>query len=98
MSNVVFQIKYKINPEFREDYLKVAGELKAQISADGLIGYDIFESQKENEFCEMFIFESQEAYDNYDDSDEMISLLMDKLASIIIEGSMEYSTYNKITD
>ena len=98
MSNVVFQIKYKINPESREDYLKVVGELKAQISAAGLISYDIFESKKENEFCEMFIFENQDAYDNYDDSDEMISLLMDKLAAMIIEGSMEYSTYKKITE
>ncbi len=98
MSNVVFQIKYKINPEFREDYLKVVGELKAQISAAGLISYDIFESKNENEFCEMFLFENQEAYDNYDDSDEMISLLMDKLAAMIIEGSMEYSTYKKLTE
>ncbi len=98
MSNVVFQIKYKINPEFREDYLKVVGELKAQISAAGLISYDIFESKNENEFCEMFLFENKEAYDNYDDSDEMISLLMDKLAAMIIEGSMEYSTYKKLTE
>ncbi len=98
MSNVVFQINYRINPEFREEYLKVVSELKAQISAAGLLSYDVFESKKENEFCEMFLFESQEAYDNYDDSDEMIALLMDKLASIIIEGSMEYFTYRKITE
>ena len=98
MSKVVFQINYKINPKLREDYLKVAGELKAQISAEGLISYDIYESTKENEFCEMFIFESQEAYDNYDDSDEMISLLMDKLAAMIVEGTMKYSTCKKIKE
>ncbi len=98
MNNIIFQIKYKIEPGQREEYLKVAGELKSQIKAEGLLSYDIYELNKGNEFCELFVFENEEAYENYDDSDEMISLLMDKLSAMIIEGTMEYLTYTKITE
>jgi quinol monooxygenase YgiN len=98
MSNIIFQIKYKIDAEKREEYLKVVGELKSQIKAEGLLSYDIYELKKGNEFCELFVFENEEAYENYDDSDEMISLLMDKLSSMIVEGTMEYLTYTKITE
>jgi quinol monooxygenase YgiN len=93
MGNVIFTVKYKLKDNTEEEYLKIAKELKAIVKAEGLLDYQILKLQGKNEFCEMFVFENQEAYENYDDDDEMLTLLLSKLSELIVEGSMEYSTY-----
>ena len=98
MSNVIFTAKYKIKENAEEQFLEIAKELKAIVKAEGLIKYDIFKMQNKNEYCEMFVFENAEAYENYDDSDEMLSLLLSKLSDLIVDGTIEYSTYENFLE
>ena len=95
MGNIVFTVKYKLKEDTSEEFFKIAKELKAIVKAEGLLSYDIYKLKGKNEFCEIFIFEDNDAYENYDDSDEMLTLLLSKLSELIVDGSMEYSTYEK---
>ncbi len=98
MGQVIFTVKYKLKENVDEEYSQIAKELKAIVKAEGLVSYEIYKLQSKNEVCEMFVFENEEAYENYDDSEEMLTLLLSKLSDLVVEGSMEYSTYRKLFD
>ena len=68
MSRVIFSIKYEIIPDKRKGYLDVIRELKNLVNAEGLESYSVFEKKgKPNIFEEIYIFQSKEAYENFDD-------------------------------
>lgn len=94
MGKVIFTIKYNILPEKRKDYLDVVRELKNVVKADGLENYSVFEQKnKANSFEEIYIFNSKESYENFDDNqDERVDLLMTKLSDMIKEQSTQYTT------
>jgi L-rhamnose mutarotase len=94
MGKVIFTIKYNILPEKRKDYLDVVRELKNVVKADGLENYSVFEQKnKSNAFEEIYIFNSKESYENFDDNqDERVDLLMTKLSDMIKEQSTQYTT------
>ena len=94
MSKVIFTISYDIMPEKRVAYLDVARELKSIIKADGLESYSVFElKSKENSFKEIYVYESEEAWENADETqDERIDMLMNKLSDLVKEKSTQYST------
>lgn len=94
MSKVIFSIKYEIDSEFRDEYLKVISELKNLVNAEGLESYSVYERKnKKNVFEEIYTFENPEAYENFDDNpDERVDLLMNKLSDMVKEHTTEYIT------
>ena len=98
MSRVIFSIQYEINPDKKAEYLDIARELKNLVKAEGLESYSIFELKgKKNIYGEIHVFENKEAYENFEDSgDERLDILMDKLSSLIVEGSTQYKTYFEV--
>jgi quinol monooxygenase YgiN len=94
MGKVVFSISYDIFPEKRAEYLDVVRELKNIIKADGLDSYSVFEKKsKENSFSEIYIYESNEAWEDSDEiHNERVDLLMTKLSNLVKEKSTQYTT------
>jgi quinol monooxygenase YgiN len=94
MAKVIFSIQYDINPEKRNEYLDIIRELKNLVKSEGLESYSVFEQKtKKNRFEEIHIFNSKEAYEDFDDNgDERIEILMDKLSHIIVNNSTHYNT------
>lgn len=100
MGKVIFAIKYSILPEKRADYLDVVRELKTLVKTDGLESYSVFEAKnKPNDFEEIYIFESNQAYEDFDDqSDERVDILMTKLSDMIKQQSTHYSTLFEVEE
>jgi L-rhamnose mutarotase len=98
MGKVLFSIRYEIIPEKRESYLDVIRELKSLIKADGLDNYSVYEQKgKPNNFEEVYVFESKDAYEDFDDDpNERVDLLMNKLSDMVKEQSTRYSTLFEI--
>lgn len=93
MAKVIFSISYTIIPEKRDDYLLVIKELKNLVKAEGMESYSVFESKKKNTFSEVYVFESNQAYEDFDDNqDERVDILMTKLSDMIQEQTTNYST------
>lgn len=94
MSRVIFSIRYQVYPERRQEYLDVVRELKNIIKAEGLESYSVFEQKnKPNNFEEIYLFKSEEAFENFDDNqDERIDILMTKLSDMIKEQTTQYTT------
>lgn len=98
MSKAVFTIRYDIIPEKREEYLNVIKELKSLIKAEGLESYTVFEHKNhENTFTEIYLFESRQAYEDFDDDpDERVDILMNKLSDMIVQQTTNYSVLYEI--
>jgi len=98
MNKVIFSIRYNVFPERRQEYLDVVRELKNIVKADGLESYSVYEQKnKPNNFEEVYIFQSHEAFENFDDNqDERIDLLMTKLSDMIKEQSTQYTTLYEV--
>ena len=98
MSKVVFTIKYEIIEEKVTEYLDVVRELKNLVKAEGLESYSVYSVKgKKNTFEEVYQFENEEAYDNYDDAaDERTDILMNKLSDLMKQGSTKYLTLKEI--
>ena len=94
MSKVVFSISYEIFPEKRSEYLDVIRELKSIIKFDGLESYSVYEKKsKANSFTEIYTYESKEAWENADESqNERVDILMTKLSDLVKEKSTHYTT------
>ncbi len=100
MGKVIFSIKYSILPEKRKDYLDVIRELKNLVKAEGLESYSVFETKgKPNDFEEIYVFESNQAYEDFDDqSDDRVDILMTKLSDMIKQQSTNYSTLFEVEE
>ncbi len=98
MSKVIFSIRYNVFPERRQEYLDVVRELKNIVKAEGLESYSVYEQKnKSNNFEEIYVFQSPEAFENFDDNqDERIDLLMTKLSDMIKEQSTQYTTLSEV--
>lgn len=94
MSKVIFTVHYEIKPEKREEYLNSIKELKLLIKPDGMENYSVFEVKgKPNNFQEMFVFSSEEAFESYEDNlDERTSLLISKITEMQIKQTSKYLT------
>lgn len=100
MSKVIFSIRYNIFPEKRNEYLDIIRELKTLVKADGLESYSVYEQKnKPNNFEEVYIFQSEEAFENFDDNqDERIDILMTKLSDLIKEQTTQYTTLIEVNN
>jgi L-rhamnose mutarotase len=98
MSKVIFTIQYELKEDKKEEFLNVVNELKNLLNADGLEDYSVFNVKgKQNQYQEQYTFESEEAFDAFDDNDdERINILIDKLNDLTMEHSTRYLTLNKI--
>ena len=94
MSKVLFSISYDIIPDKRAEYLDVVRELKSIIKSEGLESYSVYEQKsKENSFKEVYIYESEEAWEEADEAqNERVDILMTKLSDLIKEKTTQYST------
>lgn len=94
MSKVLFSISYDIIPDKRTEYLDVVRELKSIIKSEGLESYSVYEQKsKENSFKEVYIYESEEAWEESDEAqNERVDILMTKLSDLIKEKTTQYST------
>ncbi len=93
MSKVLFTINYEIQAQKKEEYLKTIRELKNLIKAEGLESYSVYEAKgKSNRFEEQYIFSSDDAFENFEDSaDERINILITKINGMTVEHSTKYS-------
>ncbi|MBI1937356.1 MAG: hypothetical protein HYS25_04455 [Ignavibacteriales bacterium] len=100
MSKVIFSIRYNVFPEKREEYLDVIRELKNLVKAEGLENYSVYElKNKQNNFEEVYIFKTQEAFENFDDNqDERTDILMTKLSDMIKEQTTQYTTLVEVNN
>jgi L-rhamnose mutarotase len=100
MPKVIFSIQYEIDESRREEYLTIARELKSLLKVDGLDDYSIYQLKgKQNSFTEIYTFNSNEAYENFDDNqNERISILLSKLSDIVKENSTKYTTLNEVIE
>ncbi len=98
MNRVIFSIKYEVKENQREEYLIAVKELKSLITSEGLIEYTVFENlKKKNNFEEIYIFENQEAFDDFDDvPNERVSILMNKITSLLVDKTSKYSTIKEV--
>jgi L-rhamnose mutarotase len=94
MNKVVFTIRYEIQKDKLDEYFKIVRELKSLLKGKGIQDYSVFNVKgKENEFVEIYIYESREAWEEFDETtDERVDILMNKLADIIIDKTTKYST------
>jgi len=98
MAKVIFTIQYELKEGKREDFISVVNELKNLLNPDGLENYSVFKVKgKQNQYQEQYTFESEEAFDAFDDNDdERINILIDKLNDLTTEHPTKYITLNKI--
>ena len=69
MSKVLLEINYEVQPEKRDEYLKLIGELKSGYESSGIVKLEVYEVQgTPNNFMEIYTYESEEAFRNSDDS------------------------------
>jgi hypothetical protein len=94
MGKVIFSISYDIVPEKRVEYLDIVRELKNIIKSEGLESYTVYEQKsKENSFQEIYVYKTQQAWEDSDEVDnERVDILMTKLSDLIKEKSTQYST------
>ncbi len=98
MSKVIFTIQYELKEDKKEEFFSVVNELKNLLNADGLENYSVFSVMgKQNQYQEQYTFESEEAFDSFDDNnDERVNILIDKLSDLTVVNSTRYLTLNKI--
>ncbi len=92
MSRVLFTVSYEIPEGNRAKYLELVSKLKDILNTDG-ISYSVFELEKgHNQFQEVYIYPSEEAYDASDDADnaeaddliqQIYSMVKDKKAQYV---------------
>jgi len=94
MGRVIFSISYDIIPQKRAVYLDVVRELKNIIKSDGLDSYSVFEQKsQENSFEEIYIYDSKEAWENADETEnERVDILMSKLSDLVKDKTTHYTT------
>lgn len=100
MSKVIFSIQYEIDDNKRDEYFTIARELKSLLKVDGLEDYSIYQVKgKENNFEEIYTFNSNEAYENFDDNqNERIGILLNKLSDLVKENSTKYTTLHEVVE
>lgn len=94
MPKVIFTVQYEIKPEKRDEYLNSIKELKLLVKPEGMESYSLYEIKgKPNNFQEIYVFSSEEAYDSFEDSfDERTNLLLSKITEMTVKQSSKYLT------
>lgn len=98
MANVILQISYDIDPERREDYERLAREMKQHFTQVRKKNYSIYEQKgKKNAFVEQFVCDSLEEYEALeDDLDEKSEDLVNRLEVLLGDGKARYVTMTEL--
>jgi L-rhamnose mutarotase len=98
MSKVIFTIQYELEIDKKEEYISIINELKNLLTTEGLEDYSVYKVKgKQNQYQEQYTFESEEAFEAFDDNDdERVNILIDKLSDLTVVHSTRYLTLNKI--
>ena len=99
MPKVIFTIQYELEKNKEEEYIRIINELKNLLKVDGLEDYTVFRVKgKPNHFQEQYTFNSEEAFEAFDDeNDERINILINQLSDLTIDHSTKYLTLSEIT-
>jgi hypothetical protein len=94
MAKVVLTMQYEVDEEKRQEYLAAVEKLKAHYAANQHVAYSVFEQKgKKNAFAEMFVAQSEDAFKQYEESeDEVADSLAQKIAEFSKGGKAKYST------
>lgn len=92
MSRVLFTVSYEIPEGSREKYLGLIAKLKDILNADG-ISYSVFEVEKaRNQFKEVYIYPSEEAYEASDDAENAeADDLVQQIYSMVKDKKVHYA-------
>jgi|SRR3990172_10283052 len=94
MAKVILQISYDIDPDRREDYERLAQEMKQHFTQVRKKNYSIYEQKgRKNTFVEQFVCNSQEEYEALeDDLDEKSEDLVNRLEALLKNSKARYVT------
>jgi hypothetical protein len=93
MSKVILTVSYEIHPEKRDDYISLMNTLKERIALINSCSYSIYETiGRKNKFSEVYIFNSKEDYDNFDDQQETIEEIVSKINDEFVKEGKISST------
>jgi L-rhamnose mutarotase len=100
MSKVLLSIRYEIETVKRDEYLSVIKELKNILKSEGLESYSVYEVKgKPNHFEEIYIYNSVQAYEGADDSEnERINILISKISEMTTGNSTKYNTMYEVIE
>jgi hypothetical protein len=91
MSKVVLTVSYEINPEKRSEYLEFMKQVKEKAQSVSKCAYSLFELKgRKNWFSEVFTFNSEEEYDNFDE--DSMEELVDKINDEFVKDGKVKST------
>ncbi len=93
MGKVIFTISYDIAPDKRDEYLALTQEMKQHFASSNGRSYAIYEQKgRKNSFSEVFIFNNMEEYDQLEDQDDQMALLVQRLETLLADRKMKYTT------
>jgi quinol monooxygenase YgiN len=99
MSKVIFNVSYEIDPSKRKEFIESMKEYKSLIAGDGIQSYGLYEEKgKPNHFQELFVFASEESYDNFDDADnDRLNILVSKLEGMKVNKTTKLRTLHEVS-
>jgi quinol monooxygenase YgiN len=93
MSKVILTVGYEIHHEKRDDYISLMNKLKEVITSKNNCSYSIYETiGRKNKFSEVYIFNSKEDYDNFDDQQEAIEEIVNQINNEFVKEGKISST------
>lgn len=98
MARVIQAITYDVIPEERVKFLKIIKSLKSEMVFDGLEVFAVSESSnKKNNFQELYVFNSTDVYENYEDMiNDKTQKLIEDLQELIVDNTTEYKVFNEV--
>lgn len=93
MSKVILTVSYEIYPEKRDGFLSLMKEIKEKVMSMGLCTYSVYEQiGRKNKFSEVYIFNTKEDYDKFDELEETLDALVDKVNTEYVKEGKVSST------
>lgn len=97
--NILFEIKYTIIENKREDYLSLLSRIKEYYKKDGVDRYMAFEDEKKkNEFTEIFLFASESDFEKFEESanEEINDMLSNLVSEMVVDKKIKYRTKKEV--
>lgn len=97
--NILFEIKYKIIEDKRDEYLELISRFKSHYINQGITEYKVYQDEKNPlEFTEIFIFEDENAFEKFeeDSSDEINEMLTTLVRDMVLDQKIKYRTKKEI--
>jgi len=93
MSKVILTVSYEIYAEKREGFLSLMKEIKEKVMSMNICTYSVYEQMgRKNKFSEVYIFNSAEDYDKFDEQEETLDSLVDKVNTEFVKEGKVSST------